>query len=138
MKLGPASRASVERTRYCVVGSSRVVWFNATFLLNGSDERQRSGRIKAVGCWFEAGRCEGPLRVRRMEDGVIDKLDVCLLCVSGTKQSCCACPGQVILRCRRRLSDKGGVCVWGEAGAGTALDNQIWVGDRRASHMQPT
>jgi hypothetical protein len=44
MKLGPASRASVERTRYCVVGSSRVVWFNATFLLNGSDERQRSGR----------------------------------------------------------------------------------------------
>ena len=116
MKLGPASRASVERTRYCVVGSSRVVWFNATFLLNGSDERQRSGRIKAVGCWFEAGRCEGPLRVRRMEDGVIDKLDVCLLCVSGTKQSCCACPGQVILRCRRRLSDKGGVCVGGGGG----------------------
>ena len=26
--------------------------FNATFLPNGSDERQQSGRIKAVGCWL--------------------------------------------------------------------------------------
>ena len=31
--------------------------FNATFLPNGSDERQQSGWIKAVGCWFESGRC---------------------------------------------------------------------------------
>ena len=29
--------------------------FNAIFLANGSDERQRSDRIQAVGCWFESG-----------------------------------------------------------------------------------
>ena len=34
--------------------------FNATFLLNGSDERQQSGWINAVGCWFESGQCGGP------------------------------------------------------------------------------
>ena len=37
--------------------------FNATFLPNGSDKRQRSGRIKAVGCWFESGQCVGPFKV---------------------------------------------------------------------------
>ena len=31
--------------------------FNATSLPNGSDERQQSGLIKAVGCWFESGQC---------------------------------------------------------------------------------
>ena len=31
----------------------------ATSLPNRSDERQWSGRIKAVGCWFESGRCVG-------------------------------------------------------------------------------
>ena len=38
----------------------KVVCFNANLLPNGSDERQRSGRIKAGGCWFESGRCVGP------------------------------------------------------------------------------
>ena len=33
--------------------------FGATFLPNGSDKRQRSGRIKAVGCWLESGRYAG-------------------------------------------------------------------------------
>ena len=33
--------------------------FNATFLPNGSDKRQRSGRIKAVGCCFKSGWCQG-------------------------------------------------------------------------------
>ena len=36
--------------------------FSATFLQNGSDERQRSGRMKAVGCWFESGWCVGALQ----------------------------------------------------------------------------
>jgi hypothetical protein len=38
-----------------------VVCFNAAFLPDGSDERQRRGRIKAVGHWFESGRCVAPL-----------------------------------------------------------------------------
>ena len=33
--------------------------FSATFLLNGSDKRQRSGQIKLVGCWFESGQFVG-------------------------------------------------------------------------------
>ena len=33
--------------------------FTATFLPNGSDKRQQSGRIKAVGCWFQCGQCVG-------------------------------------------------------------------------------
>ena len=37
--------------------------FNATFLPNGSDERQQSGWIKAVGCWFVSGPCVGSLSV---------------------------------------------------------------------------
>ena len=45
--------------------------FNATFLLNGSDERQQSGRIKAVGCWFESGRCVGAFKVAYFfQDGI--------------------------------------------------------------------
>ena len=35
---------------------------NATFLPNGSDKRQRSGRIKAVGRWFESRRCVGAFK----------------------------------------------------------------------------
>ena len=54
-----ASRASTERSCYCGAGSHRSGVFNATFLPNGSDERQWSGWIKAVGCWFESGRCVG-------------------------------------------------------------------------------
>ena len=38
--------------------------FNATFLPNGSDQRQQSCRIKAVGWWFESGRCVGALKVK--------------------------------------------------------------------------
>ena len=38
------------------------VVFNATFLPNGSDKRQQSGGIKAVGCWFESGRRVGAIR----------------------------------------------------------------------------
>ena len=38
--------------------------FNATFLPNGSDKRQQSGRIKAAGCWFQSGRCVGALMLR--------------------------------------------------------------------------
>ena len=53
-----ASHASAERTRY-LVGSGQSAAFNGTFLLNRSDERQQSGRIKAVGRWFESGRCVG-------------------------------------------------------------------------------
>ena len=34
-----------------------AVCFNATLLPEGSDERQRSGGMKAVGRWFESGRC---------------------------------------------------------------------------------
>ena len=40
-----------ERTPRCVVSSSRSGMFDATFL---SDERQQSGQMKAVGCWFES------------------------------------------------------------------------------------
>ena len=36
--------------------------FSATFLPNRSDKMQESGRIKAVGCWFESGWCVGALR----------------------------------------------------------------------------
>ena len=52
-----ASRTSTERTRYCGVSSHGSGTFNATFLPNSLDERQQSGQIKAVGCWFESGRC---------------------------------------------------------------------------------
>ena len=38
-----------------------AVCSSATFLPNGSDERQQSGRMKAAGCWFESGQCVGPL-----------------------------------------------------------------------------
>ena len=36
--------------------------FNATFLLNGSYERQQSYRINAVGCWFKSEQCVGAFR----------------------------------------------------------------------------
>ena len=36
--------------------------FNASFLPNGSDKRQQSGWIKAVGWWFESGWCVGAFR----------------------------------------------------------------------------
>ena len=51
-----ASCASAERTCYYGAGSTSKRVFNATFLPNRSDKRQQSGRIKAVGCWFESGR----------------------------------------------------------------------------------
>ena len=38
--------------------------FNATFLPNGLDERQQSGRIKAVGCWLSLGGVMGAFRIR--------------------------------------------------------------------------
>ena len=41
------------------VAVAEAVCFNATFLLNGSDETQQSNRIKAGGLWFESGRCMG-------------------------------------------------------------------------------
>ena len=43
-----ASCESAKRTRYCVAGSSLPVCFIATFLQNGSDDRQLSSRIKVV------------------------------------------------------------------------------------------
>ena len=52
-----ASRASTEHTRCWVAGSCR----GGQFQWNFSDERQRSGRIKAVGHWFKSGRCVGAL-----------------------------------------------------------------------------
>ena len=39
-----------------------AVCFKATFLPSRSDERHGSGLIKAVGRWFESGRCVGPIR----------------------------------------------------------------------------
>ena len=59
-----APRASAERTRYCGAGSTSKCVFNATFLPNRSDKRQQSGRIKAVGCWFESGWCVGAKLLR--------------------------------------------------------------------------
>ena len=41
------------------LAARRSVVFNAAFQLNGSDERQQSGLIKAVGCRLESGRCVG-------------------------------------------------------------------------------
>ena len=38
-----------------VLAARRIGVINATFLPNGSDNRQHSGQIKAVGCWFESG-----------------------------------------------------------------------------------
>ena len=60
-----ASRASAERTHYCVVGSRRSDMFTATFLANRSDERQQRGRIEAAGCWFESGRCVWALTIHQ-------------------------------------------------------------------------
>ena len=48
-----------ERKRYCGAGSTSKRCVYATFQPNGSDKRQKSGRIKAVGRWFESGRCVG-------------------------------------------------------------------------------
>ena len=39
----------------------KAVCFIANFLPNGSEQRQRSGRMKAAGCWFESGWCVGDL-----------------------------------------------------------------------------
>ena len=59
----------VAPTAYCISHKCRMYtltvelaacWngvFNATFLLNGSDNRQQNGQIKAVGCWIMSGRC---------------------------------------------------------------------------------
>ena len=44
------------------LAASRSGMFNATCLPNGSDKRQQSGQVKAVGWWFEAGRRVGALR----------------------------------------------------------------------------
>ena len=45
--------------------------FNATFLLNRSDEKQWKGRIKAGGCWFQSGRCvEASLMAEAAMQGV--------------------------------------------------------------------
>ena len=43
----------------------RQSWLPSIFVsrLNGSDERQQSGWIKAVGSWFESGQCVGALSV---------------------------------------------------------------------------
>ena len=46
----------------CFVFLCTLLCFNANFLPNGSDKRQQSGWIKAVGCWFESGWCAGALR----------------------------------------------------------------------------
>ena len=62
MSLLIASCASAERTFYCAAGSTSMRMFNATSLLNGSDERQLRGRMKAAGHWFESGRCVGAFR----------------------------------------------------------------------------
>ena len=52
-----ASRASAERTRCCAAGStSKHVCFSATFLLNGSDKRQQSSRIRELDVWAVCGR----------------------------------------------------------------------------------
>ena len=48
--------------------------FNTTFLPNRSDKRQRSGQIKAVGCWFESGHCVGALRYTGGKEGM--ELDI--------------------------------------------------------------
>ena len=39
--------------------------FSATFQLNRSDERQRSGRMKVVGRWFESGVCVRAFRAQK-------------------------------------------------------------------------
>ena len=52
----------------CITSRSGV--FNATFLQNGSDKRQQSGRIKAVGCWFESGPCVGAFK-RRLSPQIV-------------------------------------------------------------------
>ena len=65
-----AQAQKVHATVKLAGGRSGV--FNATFLLNGSDKRQQSGWIKAVGCWFESGRCVGAscLRERGRSGGL--------------------------------------------------------------------
>ena len=40
-----------------------AVCFNATFMPNVS-EREQSGRIKAIGRWFESGQCVGAFKVK--------------------------------------------------------------------------
>ena len=57
-----SSHTSTERTCYYGAGSTSKCVFNANFLPNRSDKRKQSGRIKAVGCWFESGWCVGPWR----------------------------------------------------------------------------
>ena len=55
---------------YCILRKLRTYtlaarWssvFNATFLTNGSDKRQQSGRMKSVSCWFESGWCVGAFK----------------------------------------------------------------------------
>ena len=37
---------------------------NATFLTNGSNKRQQSGWMKAVGCWFQSGWCVGAFKIK--------------------------------------------------------------------------
>ena len=58
----PNVHATVELT------ACRNGLFSATFLLNGSDERQHSGRIKAGGCWLESGWCMGAFRLDLVDD----------------------------------------------------------------------
>ena len=66
MRLAPPA----VKEAYCILRNHRMSTllelaacqssiFNATPLPSGSDERQQSGRIKAVGRWFESGRCVG-------------------------------------------------------------------------------
>ena len=53
-----ASCASAEHTRCCGTGSTSKRCGQCIF---SADRRQQSGRIKAVSCWFESGRCVGAL-----------------------------------------------------------------------------
>ena len=61
----PAVKEACCISRKCRTYTLQWIWqhveavFNATFLLNGSDESQWSIRIKAADCWFESRHCGG-------------------------------------------------------------------------------
>ena len=61
MRLALPNLAQVQNVHTTVWFAAVEVVFNATLLPNGSDERQQSDWTKAVGCWFESGRCVGAL-----------------------------------------------------------------------------
>lgn len=64
--------AQAQNIHATVVGSS----LRGVFQRNFSDERVRravsSGRIKAVGRWFESGLCVGPFRKQHFYERVIE------------------------------------------------------------------